>query len=389
MAGRTAAVFLREPAETEVQVHDTISRTMPIRDRIAGFDVARALAVFGMILVNFHSIFSRSGGPKWFAALANILYGRAAALFVMLAGVGIVLMSRRAVFSGDTTKIAKVRHTLFKRSVVLLIAGVFFAKIWKADILHFYAIYLSAGAFLLNVRGRLLWNLALALILTSTLFFCLMSGDPGLGEWVIEPNSLTAIIDNLLFNGFYPVFPWLAFLLIGMWLGKNEILTDSATKRKILIWALTTLITIEFLCCYLAPILFMEIENLEEGGLGLLLISDVFPITPLFSISAVASSVIVIIIAMSLTDSRLFSRFVKPLSCTGKMTLTIYIVHIIFGLGAQKLIAINGSDDFYHLFAITSAFGFCLTSVLASSIWFKYNSRGPLEWLFRRLSSST
>ena len=66
-------------------------------NRIIGYDLARALAVFGMVVVNFKTVMSaEQGGPAWLGGLVGLLDGRAAATFVVLAGVGIALISRKA-----------------------------------------------------------------------------------------------------------------------------------------------------------------------------------------------------------------------------------------------------------------------------------------------------
>jgi hypothetical protein len=64
--------------------------------RIPGFGVARAFAIAAMILVNFDVIMEARAGPMpWTAAVVEFLYGRAAATFVMLAGVSLSLMAGR------------------------------------------------------------------------------------------------------------------------------------------------------------------------------------------------------------------------------------------------------------------------------------------------------
>ena len=65
--------------------------------RVVGIDVARAVAVLGMVLVNFKVLSNtREAGPGWLVALAERLDGRASALFVVLAGVGVGMLTRRA-----------------------------------------------------------------------------------------------------------------------------------------------------------------------------------------------------------------------------------------------------------------------------------------------------
>ena len=60
--------------------------------RVIGVDVARAAAVFGMVVVNFKTVMVvESAGPDWLVWMTGLLDGRAAATFVVLAGVGISL----------------------------------------------------------------------------------------------------------------------------------------------------------------------------------------------------------------------------------------------------------------------------------------------------------
>ena len=58
--------------------------------RLAGLDIARALAVFGMVVVNFKIVLGAAqAGPSWLVSVTDLLDGRAAATFVLLAGVGL------------------------------------------------------------------------------------------------------------------------------------------------------------------------------------------------------------------------------------------------------------------------------------------------------------
>jgi uncharacterized protein len=60
--------------------------------RIVGFDVARSLAIFGMIIVHFMLVMT-DGVPseKWSDTQMQILDGRPAVTFVILDGIGVSL----------------------------------------------------------------------------------------------------------------------------------------------------------------------------------------------------------------------------------------------------------------------------------------------------------
>ena len=58
--------------------------------------------MLGMIVVHFGLVMAVDPTrPAWSALIMHLLDGRAAATFVVLAGVGLTLRSRRAVAAGD------------------------------------------------------------------------------------------------------------------------------------------------------------------------------------------------------------------------------------------------------------------------------------------------
>ena len=60
--------------------------------------------------------------PAWLRTIASAFSGNASALFVTLAGVGIVLLGRRDV--------------ILKRALLLLFVGYAWSVLWSGDILH-------------------------------------------------------------------------------------------------------------------------------------------------------------------------------------------------------------------------------------------------------------
>ncbi|NDJ87089.1 MAG: DUF1624 domain-containing protein, partial [Chloroflexi bacterium] len=201
--------------------------------RIEAYDVARALAILGMIIVNFKLVMgSSSAGPGWLIFPTSLLEGRAAALFVVLAGVSLSLLSRRAFIEGDQSARHDARRRVLRRSAFLRVFGLLLALIWPADILHFYSLYLALGAALLFVPVRQLWWAMIAVMVVFQVLFFIMDYDAG---WDWDTLTITdfwtapGIVRHLLFNGFHPLFPWSAFLILGMWLGRQDVL-DPAVR---------------------------------------------------------------------------------------------------------------------------------------------------------------
>jgi len=88
-----------------------------------------------MVLVNFKlAMGAEENGPLWLRTFSALLNGRAAATFVILAGVGASLGSHRASVSGDKVQQRQERMTLLKRALFLFVVGWAFFPIWPADI---------------------------------------------------------------------------------------------------------------------------------------------------------------------------------------------------------------------------------------------------------------
>ena len=201
-----------------------------------------------MVLVNFKVVMdAQETGPQWLKAIAAGFDGRAAATFVILAGVGASLGSARARIGGDHEAQHAARTTLLKRAGFLFVVGWLFFAIWPADILHFYGVYLAVGAIVLFAENRTLLWVAVAGIAVSFVF--IVSFDY-FASWNLDEISYDGIgtvpgfMRNLLFDVFHPVFPWIAFYLFGMWLGRTD-LRDRAWRRRLTIRAAAIVLVTE------------------------------------------------------------------------------------------------------------------------------------------------
>ena len=142
-----------------------------MKQRIIGFDIARAFAIFGMVIVNFKIAMNSEAGNDILLVFASLFEGRASALFVVLAGIGITFLTNKARKSKDTSLIIRARKTLIKRGILLVFIGLAYTPIWPADILHFYGFYFMVAAFLFNINDR---NLLVVATLIMALFPTLM-----------------------------------------------------------------------------------------------------------------------------------------------------------------------------------------------------------------------
>jgi len=341
-----------------------------------------------MVIVNYHNIFlaGRSHHPQWFTGLALFLLGRAAVIFVMLAGVGITLMSHKAILSGDAFLIKKVRQGLLKRSLVLFFMGLVFLHWWRSDILHFYGLFLSTAALLLFVPGRRLWLLIGGCLAVGSFLFAFYQADPILVQILLPANNFFDFFDSMLVSGQYPMLPWFSFLLVGMWLGRPEIISNRRLIQRIFRISLVVFLLTVVLDNYMDGIL-AHFPNVDvDSPLALMLLSLPFPISPFFAVSAMTGALVVIILCITMSSHPLLGQPFARLGAVGKMSLTVYIGHIFLGLAVDRFVYTRLDLAGYPFFSVTFTLLFCLAVFWGANLWFRYFEKGPLEWALRRLA---
>ena len=220
-------------------------------NRLEGLDLARAMALLGMVLVNFRIAMGvLAGGPTWLKPLLDALEGRSAASFVVLAGIGLGLSTRKLAWS------AAMSHTA-RRALFLLIVGLLNYLVFPADIIHYYAVYFLLGACCLRLPSP--WLLALIPLLAASFVGLLFLLDYDRGwQWhsfsYPEFWTLAGFIRNLLFNGWHPVVPWLGFLLYGLWLSRQS-LANPVTQRWLLAGGVSAMVLAKGLSLWLPTLL--------------------------------------------------------------------------------------------------------------------------------------
>lgn len=352
----------------------------PPTARIRGLDLARALALLGMVIVNYElSMGVSERGPAWLGALTAALQGRAAGTFVFLAGIGASLGSARARNSGDAVARRSARTLLLRRGAFLFVLGCLFLGVWPADILHFYGVYLALGAGLLFASRRVLVAAALASALGGLAFLVL-------GNWSAHWNFAElrylglwtpwGFLRNLFLDGWHPVLPWFALYLAGMLVGRAP-LTDARWRRRILMGAGVALFALE-LCAELgAP------SGIETPGWNALLATTCIPPTPAYLLAACATALLVVLGSCELAE-RLPARWLRPLEATGRLALSFYLGHVLLGLGTlESLDRLEGQS---LAFAVLASLVFFAGAVAFACVWTRRFELGPFEALMRRLS---
>lgn len=334
--------------------------------RIHGIDVARGLAMLGMVVV--HYVWADGDtGPAAMAARA--MDGRAMPLFMLLGGIGVVLVSRRSPHPD---------RGLVIRAVILMVLGLILHETTEriAIVLQFYG--------LLFLVAPLLRRLPLRLLAASAV------GVAAIGAWTFQtvgsPRQVTSFellrsgwpgLRSLLFDGYYPFFPVFTFFAIGMVIGH----LDLRSRRQATMLAgvgaavwIGTLLVASGLGALTgatpgdAPVdgSFHAARLLDGHGHSMM---------PVWVASAAGTSVAVL--GLSLLAAERFGRQVRSLAVVGTMALTFYVYQAL----ATNIFPSPSTTGLAREWASVAEL---YISFLAVAVVWRYRFRsGPLEALLR------
>ncbi|WP_054707123.1 DUF418 domain-containing protein [Bacillus sp. JCM 19041] len=364
-------------------------------NRIEGLDLARALAMFGMILVNFMIVTGAKGnGHPLLVWFTNLFEGRAAATFVILAGIGITLMTQKARFTRDKAIVKSVQVSLWKRSIFLFILGLLlYVGGWTGDILHYYGVYMAFATLFILSSKKVITIVIMIVAIGAQVYqmaFTYMNGWSSAKPFLeyLDFWTLTGFLRNLFLNGHHPVLPWICFLLIGMLIGRLN-LVDRGVRKTIMFASLTTLTLIEILSRILIDSFTTSILTVDRATF--LFETNAYPPNVFYLLSNSSSALLIILLSIYVAEKCATNKFIRSLIYTGQFALTHYISHVVIGIGLlvlfNRVILFNGFEAQPLSFTFMYACVYFVGSILFSVLWRKRFKRGPIELVMRKCSS--
>ncbi len=314
--------------------------------------------------------------------------GRAAALFAVLAGVSLALMSggSRPVRGRErvaTTSGLAVRALL----IAALGLGLGALNSGLAVILAYYGALFLLGLPFLGLHARTLFVTAA----------CWLGLAPVVAHWLAphlpaptyalptfdrldEPARLLA---ELSVTGYYPVLPWLAYLLAGLAVGRLD-LRGRGVDVRLAVCGAGIAVAAQVMAEWLEPA-----ENAadyhgtvpRDAGWDLLLVADPHSGTPLDLATTLGSALAVIggcLLAVRLLP-RAGERAAAIAFGAGTMTLSLYSLHVLLHTPERW-------PDDYDLPAF---FAHSAIVLVIGAAFVALRRSGPLEWLMRQASRLT
>jgi len=349
--------------------------------RKPGPDVVRALAMAGVLMMNYHGYLiirgaRRDGGAVYdlFDPWTGPLSTRFASTFVLTAGVGVTLMTNTSL--GDADRVTEMRWRLVRRGLLLYGGGLLFDFIWAGTILPYYGAMFVLAAALFTLRTRSIMVVGVAAALAGWLIRWWRyerTLDDHSTSWLTNPGARSprGLLFDVFVNGTHPLFPWLAFLCAGIVLGR---LLETNWWRPAAAGAGFTL--------YAAAVLTNSAAGSERS---LILLSD----DPLerglaYTASSLGTALLAFVVISWIADRFSASPVVDALRRAGQMSLTIYIGHALaFNLVVDTLDIVEPRGIGT---AIACTVVFWLAATAAAVQYQRRYGRGPAEQLYRRLT---
>ncbi|WP_408641850.1 heparan-alpha-glucosaminide N-acetyltransferase domain-containing protein [Saccharopolyspora oryzae] len=318
------------------------ARPQPRTGRLVGVDVARFLAVLGMFCIHFGVPFLTGDAEVWVAQFSS---GRSTALFTLLAGVSLALLSGRTTPpTGDALRQARLRITL--RAVLLLVLGILLAKATEATgflltvIIPFYGLYFLLAVPFIRLRARgLLIAAAVTALVGPQVSFVLrtwIAGDTPMAWLVtavntVDPGHLIAKagVFDLLLLGFYPTFSYLPLVLLGMAVGRLDL-----RSTKVRCWLAVAGLAVSIAGWRVSEWLLQTFDGEPpgptEGTVPIehphwLLATTAHSGTTFELLDSGGIALVILAVCLMLTDR--VGKLFKPLAAAGSMALTLYALH--------------------------------------------------------------
>jgi len=355
-------------------------------DRVIDLDVVRAIALIGVCVMNYHGYLILRGGQPGDGFLDDLfdpwtgpLSTRFAATFVTVAGMGVALMSRRALTSRDPKAVSDVRWTLIRRGVLLFAFGFVLDWIWPGTILFFYGAYFLVGAAIFTLRSRWIAAIGVAAAVGAAALQWWgfeRAADGHSVDWLFgataESNlSPRDLLLDALVRGTHPLLPWLVFFCMGIVLGR-AMPFGSIMRVQLAFFGV--------LCVGAAYVL--ERTRAWDAALRS---THPFDRGILYSLATVGTSLVAVTLIGAIAEATAGSRVTEALAVTGRTTLSLYVLHVlVFNLVVDWLDWVQPGG---LTTSLTLALGFWVVAIVLANLWHRSHELGPLEWVYRRFSA--
>jgi len=360
------------------------SESIAIGSRRVAPDVTRAVALIGVVTMNYHGTMNDVRDPHgfWehlFHPYTGVLSTRFAATFVLMAGIGVALMASNTPTQSIPGE-AGIRSRLARRGVLLYAAGLALNHAWAGTILFYYGAYLCIAAIIVHLASKYLVLIAGAAIVGGAALRGWLVSRPSAAlpiEW-LNPREVDSIADlfGRTFTGYtHPILPWIAFFIAGILIGRHLDRFERASVRIAVFTATCTVIL------YIAIDILERFESPDRAWVGGLLSTEPFDRGLGYSLTTLAIAVTAFAVITSIVRSSSMNAMLDHLRRAGQMTLSLYLGHVVVYYVLFRWWTLVEPHGLHT--AIIVSTGYWVVGVGVASLWTRRFGKGPAERVYR------
>jgi len=336
------------------------------------------------------NIFDTLHGDDTPSKTQQVMAGHALATFVLLAGVSLTFITKRS----RTGSLLPDAAALATRALIITLIGLALNSALDPDIeviLPYYGVMFLLAIPLLRRSSPVLIGISIGLVLLAPLVVLasfntnLPNDEPTLAA-LIHPVEL---FSPLLVTGSYPIVAYMAFICVGMVIGRLDLSNRRVAVRLSVggavlaagSWLLSTIILFQFGGLrHLRAAAPLKVSPQDAQNIILwdpdtvsswwwLVERAPYATTPFRMVHDLGIAMAWLGLSLLITRSRLARRALGPLAAAGAMTLTLYTAHVIV-LEASSFLEDHPIQLFLVLVYLALSF---------AALWRQGGRRGPLE----------
>ncbi|MCW2677439.1 MAG: putative rane protein YeiB [Modestobacter sp.] len=370
--------------------------------RLVGIDAARGIALIGMMAV--HNIEPEDADGN--RTLAWVLSdGKSAALFALLAGVGVAFASGGRRRSHGRAWLANSSSLVVRAALigtVGLLLGLVVPRDYAAVILPYYALLFVLAIPLLALSIRSLLTIATVVTVAMPFISHLLRSHLAPPDLInLTFADLAArplhVLAELSLTGIYPALPWTAYLCVGLAVGRSlltsrrTLLIITAAGLGLIAVAVTVSRVLLDVVGGRAELTTVALRSMTPSQFSDLLTLGPDGITPtdtwwwLATMSPHSTTPLdltytigvgLAVLGACLLIGRTTTALLRPLATAGSMTLTLYSLHLLL---LSSPFVPGGMSGFLIQTAAVVVFAL---------LWSRNHARGPLEDIVARLTGA-
>lgn len=356
-------------------------------DRWPALDALRGVAVVLMVQQHLGVWLAFALGmqsPLWpLLRAVNMAGGAAAPLFIFLSGVGVAIAEARGHLAASVWALRGV--VLFGFGVLLNLLVPHWLSPGSFYVLHLLGVWLLLAPWIAKAQGPSLLAIGLSIVCLGAIIQIALGTPLALGNQALADASKAGGIFRLaLGEGHFPIFPWLAPAIVGLWAGRRLVAREFGR-------VLSVAVGLSGVSALLLGAGWIHRGLAVQSPFRQFVRFSFYPATASFMLALLAISLLAVVSVAKLDPAAPWNGSTTPartsrpnslLGALGRTSLTLLFVHVVVFREVFELAGLRNQLSAEATLATIVAF--IVGWAWLSRIWLRADLILSLEWWLRR-----